>query len=412
MKQAHLFSIGSRVALLGAFVAVLILFGHLSFTHAAVSTDQTRVHTTKGVSSSCGTWNVAFSPNPSTTVNVFNGVAATATNDAWAAGYYKDNSTFAELTLIEHWNGSRWSIVPSPNVGTNSFLYGIAASSASNAWAVGAYEDSKGASHALTEQWNGSSWNVVSNPASYLSELFGVTVISANDVWAVGDQKAVPVQTLIEHWNGTSLSIVSSPSPGSVQNSLRAVASVKGTNQVWTVGYSQSGVAHSPQTLIERWNGTQWNVVASQNPGSGYNQLWGVTTVSASDIWAVGNTNNTNAPTQTLIEQWNGSTWSVVPSPNVSGSVNDFLFATATLSTDNVWAVGVDVNSNGLLQTLTEQWNGSHWSVVPSANKGAHYNMLSGVATISKTGGVWAVGKYTLKNTSNAPSRSLTEFYC
>ena len=47
------------------------------------------------------------------------------------------------------------------------------------------------------------------------------------------------------------------------------------------------------QTLIEHWNGTTWSVVASPNVGTQLNGLNGVTAVSTSDIWAVGSDGNT-----------------------------------------------------------------------------------------------------------------------
>ncbi len=354
-------------------------------------------------SQTCGAWSTEFSPNPSTTINEFYGVAANSANDVWAVGYYKSNSTFAELTLIEHWNGSSWSISSSPNTGHGSRLRGVVASSATNAWAVGTYLDSSDVSQALIEQWNGTSWNIVANPApSWSSELYGVTAFSANNVWAVGDYTSGSgiYQTLVEHWDGTSWSVVPSPNPSADGDSLRSVARVKGTNQVWAVGVEYT--RGTQQTLIERWAGTSWKVIASPNPGSEYYELWGVSAISASDIWAVGNYDSTNGQ---LIEHWNGTSWSVVSSPNVPGS----LFAVTALSANNIWAVGYDVNSS---ETLTEQWNGTSWSVVSSANKGAHSNYLFGVSGISRTGGVWAVGNYTLKNSSNDPDRSLTEFYC
>jgi hypothetical protein len=47
-----------------------------------------------------------------------------------------------EQTLVEHWNGSAWKAQPSPNPGgssNNNDLSGVAATSSTNAWAVGTY---------------------------------------------------------------------------------------------------------------------------------------------------------------------------------------------------------------------------------------------------------------------------------
>jgi hypothetical protein len=62
-------------------------------------------------------------------------VAATSGRNAWAVGSY--GSGPSTRVLIEHWNGTTWQQVPSPdNAGTSS-LYGVAATSATNPWAVG-----------------------------------------------------------------------------------------------------------------------------------------------------------------------------------------------------------------------------------------------------------------------------------
>src|SRR5207244_3460984 len=98
-------------------------------------------------------------------------------NDIWAVGY----------SSILHWDGTSWAVVPSPNVG---ILFGVAAVSANDVWAVGYYHRS-GIAQALTlvEHWDGSRWSVVPSPNVDTTDniLFGVAAVSANDVWAVGD---------------------------------------------------------------------------------------------------------------------------------------------------------------------------------------------------------------------------------
>ena len=355
----------------------------------------------------CASWSTVFSPNPSINANSLRGVAAISASDVWAVGSYASSSTSTDQTLIEQWNGKSWNVIPSPNTGHADFLNGIAASSATNVWAVGFYQDSSSYDRTLIEQWNGTSWSIVPSPSpgGFGSVLYGVTAISASDAWAVGYYNDGIGKTLIEHWNGTSWSVVSSPNPSGVNTSeLKAIAHVKGTNQLWAVGDYQTGVGAPYQTLIERWNGTSWSIISSPSPGSFYNTLGGVTAVSASDVWAVGDDAGSHAG-QTLIEQWNGSSWSVVSSPNV-GSGSNYLYAVTALSGNDVWAVGMYLNSSSIWQTLSEQWNGSNWHVVPSANKGTHSNGLAGVSSISGTGVVWAVGSY------NRDPHTLVEFYC
>ena len=107
------------------------------------------------------------------------------------------------------------------------------------------------------------------------------------------------------------------------------------------------------QTLIEHWNGTSWSIVSSPNPGAG--GLNGVAIISATDIWAVGAFFNTTSNiTQTLIEQWNGTSWSVVTSPNPSSTTNLLEAAAADPSSGQAWAVGEFTAASGATQTLTE----------------------------------------------------------
>src|SRR5438874_6340062 len=210
-------------------------------------------------------------------------------------------------------------------------------------------------------------WSVVPSPnGSSSSGLSAVAAVSANDVWAVGSSGSQRSggQTVIEHWNGSSWSVVTSANPGSIYNTLYGVTAISATN-VWAVGYyvNTTGVT---QTLIEHWNGTSWSVVKSPSPATGNNELFSVSAASASSIWTVGFLTNNSSQTpidQTLIEHWNGASWSVVKSPN-PGSSSNHLNGVTAVSTRDVWAVGNGKTSNG--KTLIETWNGPRWSVVLS----------------------------------------------
>jgi hypothetical protein len=82
------------------------------------------------------------------------GVAATSASDAWAVGGDANNS------LILHWNGKKWQKVPAANPSPgNDDLDAVAASSARNAWAVGAL-----GGNALVLHWNGTAWKAVPQP--------------------------------------------------------------------------------------------------------------------------------------------------------------------------------------------------------------------------------------------------------
>jgi hypothetical protein len=293
--------------------------------------------------------------------------------------------------LVEHWNGTSWSLVFSPNQGSDgSGLVGVAAVSPNDIWAVGDYGYVTTGYRTLIEHWNGTSWSIVSSPNQDLSDNFlqGVAVVSPTDVWAVGigiESATSTWHTLIEHWNGVSWSIVASPNQGPDNSQLYGVAALSASD-VWAVGYHNS--TSTAATLVEHWNGTSWSIVASPNPGTSNSTLHGIVAASANDIWAVGSYFDTLY--RTLIEHWDGTNWAVIPSPN-EGSFSE-LYGVGVVTATDVWTVG-DYGDGGGPRTLAEHWNGAGWSVVPSPNQELADNTLFGVAAISAND-VWAAGDY------------------
>ncbi len=334
-----------------------------------------------------GAWSIVSSPNTGWPNNYLYSVAGVASNDVWAVGTYGPNLGTTDWQVIEHWNGTNWSLASSPALTAPNELLAVAAIAANDVWAVGGY-DSGGQS--LIEHWNGSSWAVLSNPnPGTANRFFGVAGVSSTDVWAVGYYINGGVsQTLIEHWNGASWSVIPSPNLGTGYNQLNAVTTVPGSaNEAWAVGTAGSA------TLIEQWNGAQWSIISSPNPGTNP-KLSGVAANSASDVWAVGYTGGSNGPL-TLTEHWNGSAWSTVSSPNPSSTQNQLL-AVAALGANNVWAVGNAINTNpgvGVPQTLFLQWNGSSWIQVQGDNT-VPAGLGPQMAAVGAVGAndIWSVG--------------------
>ncbi len=251
-------------------------------------------------------------------------------------------------TLIEHWNGSTWSVIPSPNAsGEGDELYGVAAISTNDVWAVGYFVNNPETMILpLLEHWNGTSWSVAQDPTVNVTTNFieGVTATASNNVWAVG--YAIDGfgdnENLILHFDGTQWSIVPTVPVSSDGNALQSVVATSATD-AWAVGRKNINEGESSSTLTLHWNGTTWSPVASPNNGTRTNSLWGVTALSSNDAWTVGQA--AQAPegfNQTLIEHWNGKQWSIVASPNKQPQTNNpnTLFATTSISPGNVMAVG------------------------------------------------------------------------
>jgi len=378
----------SRVKVLRALVVLTILILPLSIL--AVTSAPARAAT----QSPCR-FRFVPSPNVGSGDNALGGVATIGITNVWAVGEFATAS--AGQTLVEHWNGASWSVMSSPNVGSGSnFLDAVSADSSTDVWAVGGF-GSAGTSQTLVEHWNGVSWSVVSSPSpgSSFNVLYGVTAVSSNDVWAVGtfSNTSGPSQTLIEHWNGVSWSVVSSFSPGSSSNELRGVAA-DATNDVWAVGIL-SNTGGSSLTLIEHWDGVSWSLIPGVTFGSSLTELFGVTSLAPINVWAVGILSNTGGSSLTLIEHWNGVSWSVSPAVNFGSALTE-LFGVATIAPNDVWAVGdfQNTGANQFVLPLTEHWNGASWSVVPNpaANIPGFGGNLHGVAA-ANSHKVWTVGE-------------------
>jgi hypothetical protein len=334
-------------------------------------------------------WSIVPSPNNGTGDNGLGAVSCVSASSCTAVGAYRNSSGLLQ-TLVEAWNGTSWSIVPSPNNGTgDNGLGAVSCVSPSSCTGVGI---GNGLSQTLVEAWNGTSWSIVPSPNNgggynYLS---GVSCVSANSCTAVGTYASnFGPQTLVEAWDGTSWSIV--PSPNNGTNSWLYGVSCVSASSCTAVGFYLNSASYS-QTLVEAWNGSSWSIVPSPNYGptygTGHNALYGVSCVSASSCTAVG----INGVSQTLVEAWDGTSWSIVPSPN-NGIGAHALYGVSCVSASSCAAVGYVNHGSPSPQTMVEAWNGSSWSIVPSANNGTSTNFLNGVSCISATSCV-AVGVY------------------
>jgi hypothetical protein len=75
--------------------------------------------------------------------------------------------------------------------------------------------------------------------------------------------------------------------------------------------------------------------------------LFSVSAPSPSDVWAVGQQQVTeDGPFSTLVEHWDGDTWSVVPAANPGSSGNSF-YTVLAQGPGKVWAVGQQNGSTG-----------------------------------------------------------------
>ena len=194
--------------------------------------------------------------------------------------------------------------------------------------------------------------------------LAGVSAASMTDAWAVGTyytSSTSPLRTLGHHFNGTNWTAYPLPNVGVQENALLGV-SMPSREKAWAVGYYVDG-NFKQKTLIEHFDGNTWSVVRSQSPGKEQNILYGVSAISDTDVWAVGGKQDSAGLWHTLTEHWDGIRWSVVHAvdPGVNG--NQFYAVKANASND-VYAVGQQAGAGFPGKALVEHWDGMAWSVV------------------------------------------------
>jgi hypothetical protein len=328
----------------------------------------------------------------------FNGVSASGATEAWAVGIYMDGHAL-DHPLAEQWNGSTWSLgqVPQP-AGQQATFNAVDDLGPDDTWAVGtSWTGGVGSTpggNTLIEQWNGTAWTIVPSPNAVpvingnSNTLDAISGTGPDDIWAAGwylNNDANILTMLFEHWDGTSWSIVPTPI---VQDALVMSLTALSSNNVWAVG------SFADQTTMSaHWNGTKWTLVKTPNVTTGgslaQDELTGVSSDSSQDVWASGyqfNVNDANFAVP-FVMHWNGTAWTITMTPNL-GSEGSRLRGIDVVSSTDIWGVGQEQLNNGSILTLTEQFNGSTWTIVPSPSPGMNGKLInSSLSSVASGGG-------------------------
>lgn len=203
--------------------------------------------------------------------------------------------------LAEHWDGSRWSIVPVPPVGVDpGDVAGVLARARDNSLTFGIFS--------------------------------AVRAVSAKDVWAVGDLSGGnnpqrPDTTFVDHWDGTSWSNVAVPDQPVAELGHNASDDLYAVDGSATTGLWAVGAAAPLGTLTLRRAGSSWTIVPS--PQTGYRGYFGnVAVIGPSNVWAAGDS----------IAHWDGHTWTDIPT--VNGTSVGPLEGMAAVSANDLWFAG------------------------------------------------------------------------
>jgi hypothetical protein len=236
-------------------------------------------------------------PDPSATFDDLSAISCSSSSRCVAVGDYGTSNI--KYTLVESWNGKKWSLEGSPNVGTKgSYLTGVSCSSAKDCVAVGTYQTTAGNSRALIETWNGTAWSVSGAPNATDDSLSSVSCSGPKRCMAVGNSfKNGRAGPFAETWNGKSWSIVNVPGFNSTVVYLDGVSCATSTSCI--------AAGSSGHPVIETWNGTKWSKETSPNKGNG-GSLVAVSCITLTKCVAAGtydlDTESSGFVTKTLIE--------------------------------------------------------------------------------------------------------------
>lgn len=184
-----------------------------------------------------------------------------------------------------------------------------------------------------------------------------------------------------------------SPDPTKVDNSLFAGVSMASTNDGWAVGsFAKPQAVNQP--LAEHWDGQAWRITANVPlpKGAASGELSGVDQLSSASAWAVGDATPASGGARTLIEQFTGTSWAVVPSPDpfTGTGADDRLNGISGTSAHDLWAVGFAFDGNNIALALLEHFNGTQWQSVAPPAVGGFPDLVS--VSADSPSDAWAVG--------------------
>jgi hypothetical protein len=352
-----------------------------------------------------GGWVPFSSDHVSGSNEIINAIAVPAADDAWVIGYRWGfvGGTAEFRTLAEHsTGGGAFHQVPTPDRETapaRDFLRGAASVAPSDVWAVGTSVGQGTPDLTLVEHWNGTSWSLVNapNPGANGNDLEAVAASGANDVWVVGarvDEGAFYQVPLTMHWNGATWTTFHAPNPaGCTGHSYLTAVRVLRPASVWATGWCGSGGSTSERGYVLHWNGTKWAVAfVVPQTSAPESELYGIAVGGNSNVWIVGTFRAGASRVQTaLAVHFDGTAWSVTALP-----ASAITLAGITNGSRGVWTVGAgDSSQPPFAGPSASSWNAHTGAWSDRSPAQPDFGRLNAITT-SPDGKVWAAGRQIL----------------
>jgi hypothetical protein len=284
-------------------------------------------------------WTIQPTPNPAGfDFGEFNAVSCASANFCMAVGF-AHSSPDTYRTLAEAWNGTSWAIEPTPTPGSGGHLDSVSCTSPTRCIAGGLTGLGQ-----LAEQWNGSAWKVMTLTELPDADFGGISCTQATACTAVGIQlvsgpTSSDWRTLAEHWNGSTWTVETTANTAGNQDTLNAVSCLNTSSCVSVGSYGQGGL--TSYAFSAAWNGTTWTAEkAPYRTGTNGDYLTGISCFTATSCIAAGftQTGSYNSGYKTLVDQWNRSSWTTLPSPTIPAGDAFFEVNSASCASPTVCA--------------------------------------------------------------------------
>ncbi len=317
----------------------------------------------------------------------FGSVSCGAATDCVAVGSDTTSSAVRPIAAVFH--GGTWTAtaVPVPTASPDSDLSSVSCPSATFCLAVGGQSSTTTSTVTLTtaatslttdeaplvEQWNGQTWSIVTPPTTGRSVLTSVSCTSPSSCTTVGDTASdtsgtLGVTAVVAQWNGSTWSVTQLPSPATT---LRLATAVSCTSPIFCMagGWQADSGNQTIGMFALEWNGSSWTATTVATLGPTQYVLVNAISCATPTLCMAAGEQLSTAGLTTVVEQWNGSTWSAAKTP--SPAVASVLTAVDCFGPTSCVAGGATTTpdpsattatTTGTVQPLVLNWDGTTWA--------------------------------------------------
>ncbi len=322
-------------------------------------------------------------------------IVAPGSRDAWIADLRPDSTI-----VVHHWNGKRWRIVRAPVAMFSDQSVVMAASSATSAWIFTYTRPAAATPYAVAWHWNGSDWREAQLPSG--TTILAATAYGPADAWAFGelDSGRGAAQSYAARYNGQHWQRVTVPVLASGVSSLSA-------DDIWIVGQTDASLSASTASwAMANWTGTSWHVLSlprvSRAKGLTLSRP-GILVLSPANIWVDFQLGSGGSDDGAVFLHYNGVSWTQIRVPHWAATWH------SNMTADGRGGFWIAISTLPSYSEMYDYRNG-HWSKPGMLSKAGHWTVITATATRPGTTQVWAVG-YRVNSTGSANPKAVVYEY-